>query len=261
LLRIPSRPRRQPAPWFAHALIERPRKARPVAVGERVPSERDLARDALAVDRERERAPDAHVIERRVRKVKGDAGDQRGRRVGVAQAGRAHEQLGLLQRRDQVEIQLARLQERQIGPGVGNDAHVDPVDRRNAAPIARVGRIFEPVAALPRHETERSVSDARRRIERRAIERRLRGEHVFGQHVLRARPVRKQRRDRRRPRVPQMKLNDVGTERSRVVDQVVALARAHRIARIQDRTQREQHVARRKGHAVAPAHVRAQMIR
>ena len=118
----------------------------------------------------------------------------------------------------------------------------------------------QPIAARPRDVRERPIADGRRGVEGRARERALRREHVFRQHVLRARPVREERRDGRRPRFTQMKADRQRIRRLRAIDAVVAFVRRHGIRRVKDGAQRKEHVLRRDRHAVAPANAGPQMI-
>ena len=94
------------------------------------------------------------------------------------------------------------LQQRQVRAGIGDDAHVEPVDPRRAAPIARVRAYTQPVAAAPRDEAERPVADGRRRAERaRARAAPARAARAPATRTA-ARSVAKSVVDRGRPRAP-----------------------------------------------------------
>ncbi len=191
-------------------------------------------------------------------RVQCDARNQRERDVGDAMPACPEHRL-LLHGRDQIPIERAAEERGVVRAGIGNDANVEPLRRRRAVPIRRIAFVHEPFAAFPRNEAIRTITH-RRTAERRAIEARFVREQMRRQHVLRCRAVTEQRRDRRRPRRFEHDPHGFVVDAFGVRNAVVAFARADRVARIDDRAQREEHVARRDGHAVLPTHAAAQAI-
>jgi hypothetical protein len=211
-------------------------------------------RDRPAIDRGGDGAAHAHVVEWRMADVERDSGDQPQRHRAVAQR-RPIGELGLLDGRDQVPIDRTAPQEREVRLRIGHDANVQAPDPR---PAARHRRVGEPVAALPGDQPERPVPH-RRGVERGMDEIAFPAQHVLGQDELLRRAVGEERVDRRRPRFPKAHAHRVLVERDGRSDAVVALARPHRIARVEDRVDRPDDVARGDRHAVFPAR-RAQVI-
>ena len=91
---------------------------------------------------------------------------------------------GQLSRSEEIPIQFARLQQKQIGRRVGNRSNRERRDRGPAAPVARIGDIAQPFAASPRQKAVRTVADAGFRIESGSRQRGLRSQDVRRQNEL-----------------------------------------------------------------------------
>ena len=193
-----------------------------------------------------------------MRRVDRDPRDERERRDGIREIALIGE-CGLLRGRDEIPIDRTAAQKRQIRARVGNDMQFQARRPRPAAPIRRIRSVDETLAAIPAHEAVRSVAD---RMRAKGVLREILvpAQEMRGQHVLRRRAVTENRGDGRRPRRTQRDAHGVVVDPLGLHDPIVTFARADRIARVDDRAEREEHVACGDGRPVLPVDVAPQPV-
>ena len=135
------------------------------------------------------------------------------------------------------------------------EANDDAAQLRPSEIIRVVGSEFDPVAARPAHEFERSRA-GRRRVEGRGVERARISEDVRGQHAARRFELPYERRigraqvhDRRKA------VRHVDAQHA-----IEAVANRHVVVRVHVGEVSEAHVGARDGRSVVPQHAAPQMI-
>ena len=253
-----------------------PARRRELAVGHRGVTLQDFLHDAGHVDRVIQRAPHAHVVERR--QVLAPTQIRVGRVVGEQhlEPGRLLEPRDFGQRRVFHEVHTAGAQLLEQDHAVGDDAEDQPVQSRSAAVVLLVGFHDDAIAAPPLDELEgpgpHRLAVELGRVQIRALEQML--GHDAGARV-------DEDRQERARRIAQPKAHGVivdhldrsygqilgalgillgrqlGKPDQRV--EVRAVRRGH--LRIEDRVERERDVARRERLAVVPRHPFLQLER
>ena len=214
----------------------------------------NLLEQRLAVDRVRQRAAHAHVLERRVAQVEVDVvvgvDDGRHRRV-------ARDRLDAVERRGgQVpgEVELVRLQLRRQRVLVRDDLVDDLGDLRLAQKVVGVGCEPHLIAALPRDELVRAAAD-RGRVVGRRVEAALVVVELREQMLRHDRPVAVQAPEllqERRVHVLEVDDGDVRVAAVDVFDLSPAVGRDDVVLRVHHHVPGEAQVAARELHAVVP---------